>query len=396
MVIGLSEAELRTKLRSLEKAYRELQDSEQKYRLLFEDSAEGMISWDNERTIIAVNKIGAEILGYELPDSLIGLIVTDFFIDEAEAQPLLMIELGYLRDIQVSIRKKDGSRGIISINQTVHRDDSGKISRYEAVFRDITEAKEIHEERERTRTVESELEQERLKRESVEELDELKNKFISTAAHELRTPVTAILGYADFMLTSDLLDTDLVMQDLAVIYRNALRLKDMTDDLLDVQRLTSGRLTLQISEFDIVKNLQEIAEELSALFSDKGQQLVLNIPESQWIEADSSKIDQVLINLLRNANKFTPEEGIVTVNMSSSAETLTFSIVDNGIGVACDDLLKLFKPFPGIDHGLHVSSTGLGLSLCKGIIDLHNGDIQAASEGLGRGTVFTVVLPIRL
>ncbi|MBT7617121.1 MAG: PAS domain S-box protein, partial [Calditrichaeota bacterium] len=94
MVIGLSEAELRTKLRSLEKAYRELQDSEQKYRLLFEDSAEGMISWDNERTIIAVNKIGAEILGYELPDSLIGLIVTDFFIDEAEAQPLLMIELG--------------------------------------------------------------------------------------------------------------------------------------------------------------------------------------------------------------------------------------------------------------------------------------------------------------
>ena len=231
--------------------------------------------------------------------------------------------------------------------------------------------------------------------EQEQELSSMKTQFISTATHELRTPVTSILGYLELVL--DYTDQDLsdeVRKDLNVVFRNANRLVSLTNDLLDVQRITSGRFEIQLEQVNVVNTLTDVLEELSPLFTEKKQKLIVNTPTELRVPVDGMRISQLLINLLRNANKFTPEEGKITITVESSETHVQISIKDTGIGLSEEDIGKLFKPFPGIQHGLGVTSTGLGLAICKGIVDLHEGEIWAESEGLGKGTTFTVTIPI--
>ena len=229
----------------------------------------------------------------------------------------------------------------------------------------------------------------------LKELDQLKSNFIVTATHELRTPVTSILGYADFMLTSGMAISDEQKQDLEVIFRNSQRLARLTDDLLDIQRIQTGRLSLNIKLFDIVSTVQQVQNEIIPLFNDKQQRLNITLPDSLMIEGDSNRIHQLLINLLSNSNKFTPDGGKIDLEVSQDQDSAIFKITDSGIGIDEEDIDKLFSPFPGINHGLNVKSTGLGLSICKGIVELHHGTIKAFSKGKGMGTTFTFRLPLK-
>jgi len=186
---------------------------------------------------------------------------------------------------------------------------------------------------------------------------------------------------------------EIVKDDLNVVFRNSIRLVTLTNDLLDVQRITSGRFEIHREQVDLVNTLNEVVEELTPLFNEKQQVLSVVAPGELGVEVDELRISQLLINLLRNANKFTPEHGNVTVSVESIEGNVLVTVKDTGIGLSVEDLGKLFKPFPGIHHGLGVSSTGLGLAICKGIVDMHNAMIWAESEGLGKGSTFTVKLP---
>ena len=230
----------------------------------------------------------------------------------------------------------------------------------------------------------------------LKQLDELKSRFLVTATHELRTPVTAILGYIDFMVSphGPKLD-DPIKNDLSVVLRNAKRLVVLTNDLLDIQRIETGRLQIHIEEMDIVSVFLDGVEELERLIKEKGQKLVTDIPDSLIMQGDSTRMSQVFINLIRNANKFTPEGGEVKVSISSSDSEVAVTVKDSGIGISVEDQERLFTPFPGINHGLNVSSSGLGLSICKGIVDLHGGKIWAESDGPGKGTTFTFTAPLK-
>ena len=122
--------------------------------------------------------------------------------------------------------------------------------------------------------------------------------------------------------------------------------------------------------------------------------LLVDAPTELSVQVDEIRISQLFINLLRNANKFTPEEGQIIVTVEPSESHVQISFKDSGIGLSEEDIGKLFKPFPGIHHGLGVSSTGLGLAICKGIIDLHEGDIWVESGGPGEGSTFIVRIPV--
>ncbi len=229
------------------------------------------------------------------------------------------------------------------------------------------------------------------------ELDEMKSEFIVTATHELRTPVTSILGFVDLMIVDEGNNlSDLGKSDLKIVLRNAKRLATLTNDLLDVQRLQTGRLEIVKKEFDLAGMIQQVSEELALLFQEKNQRLSMDVPETgMTILGDEFRISQVLTNLLRNANKFTPDEGEVSLSAEKQGDRIEVRIKDTGIGMAPDDLVKLFKPFPGIHHGLNVTSSGLGLSISKGIVELHKGTIWAESEGKGKGSTFTFSIPIQ-
>ena len=237
--------------------------------------------------------------------------------------------------------------------------------------------------------------EERIKVQQAEEMERLKTNFISTATHELRTPVTSILGYLEIVLDDPSRDIpEAVRKDLKVVFRNATRLVTLTNDLLDVQRITSGRFEIQREQVDIMKTLNDILEELSPLFAEKKQDLLVKAPKELSVDIDELRISQLFTNLLRNANKFTPEEGNITVTVELYENHVQVSVKDTGIGLSEEDMGKLFKPFPGIQHGLVVSSTGLGLAISKGIVDMHNGKIWAESDGPGKGSTFYVKIPI--
>jgi signal transduction histidine kinase len=178
-----------------------------------------------------------------------------------------------------------------------------------------------------------------------------------------------------------------------VVLRNSHRLVSFINDLLDVQRITAGKLVAQLEPVDIVKTLGEVVGEMSHLFSVKDQVLVVEAPETVVVSVDEPRIGQLFINLLRNANKFTPEGGKVTVSVEPGENHVRVSVKDSGVGLSEEDIGKLFMPFPLINRELGVSSTGLGLAICKGIVELHNGEIWAESEGHGKGSTFIVKIP---
>jgi PAS domain S-box-containing protein len=236
---------------------------------------------------------------------------------------------------------------------------------------------------------------EQVRVEQEQELGELKTQFISTATHELRTPVTSILGYIELILADQNRNIpDAVREDLEVVFRNAIRLVTLTNDLLDVQRITSGRFDIQPEKNDIVSIIGEILEEMSPLFSEKRQMVDLVSPKEVVVDVDETRISQLFVNLLRNANKFTSSEGNITVSVESGEDLVLISVKDSGIGLSEEDIGKLFVPFPGIRHGLNESSTGLGLAICKGIVDMHDGEIWVESGGHGKGSTITFTLPL--
>jgi len=239
--------------------------------------------------------------------------------------------------------------------------------------------------------------EEKIKTEQEQELGRLKNQFISTATHELRTPVTSILGYLELVLSDANLDISTVIrEDLNVVLRNAKRLVTLTNDLLDVQKITSGRFEIQLGQVDIVNTLNEVVEELSPMFAEKQQVLQVKAPTELVVDADEIRISQLFINLLRNSNKFTPDEGTITVSVEPDESQVMIKVKDTGIGMSEEDVEKLFEPFPGISHGLAVSSTGLGLAICKGIVEIHKGDIWAESGGPGKGSTFNLRIPFNV
>ncbi len=232
--------------------------------------------------------------------------------------------------------------------------------------------------------------------EELKALDKVKDQFIGMAAHELRTPLTSIKGYIDFILGGSVGEIpENVLGLLNVVQRNTRRLESLTNDLLDQQQLECGKMDVVFDTFPVSYMLENIVEEFSPIMEKKNQILtVVDNVETGLISADKNRLSQVLCNLLSNASKFSSENSDIFLIVDEDQSHLKFTVKDEGFGLSPEDIEKLFKPFPEIDRPtVTEKSTGLGLSICKGIVNLHGGEIWAESEGRDMGSKFVFTIP---
>ncbi len=235
--------------------------------------------------------------------------------------------------------------------------------------------------------------------EELRDLDRMKTQFLANMSHELRTPLNSIIGFSRVMLKGiDGALTDLQTADLTSIYNSGQHLLRMINDILDMSKIEAGRMDLSFDELSLDEIAQSVLSSARALVKDRPVELLLSIPEdlpSVW--ADGQRVRQVLINLLSNAAKFT-EEGKVTLRaavLPESAEFVTVSVEDTGIGIDAEAQKKLFVPFQQVDASTtrRAGGTGLGLSICRSFVEMQGGKIWVDSE-LGKGSTFSFTLPI--
>ena len=226
-----------------------------------------------------------------------------------------------------------------------------------------------------------------------------KSAFLANMSHELRTPLNAILGFAELLLDQAYGPLN-VKQSRYVghIHSSGKHLLTLINDLLDLSKVEAGKVELRSEAFVLHEALTAALTEIGPQADAKRLELELHVDESlSAITADPVRFTQIVLNLLSNAVKFTPEGGTVTVTASSlTSGWVEIAVQDTGIGIKAEDLLKLFQPFTQLETPFVKSSqgTGLGLALTKHLVELHGGQIVAASEGEGLGSTFTVRLPL--
>lgn len=221
--------------------------------------------------------------------------------------------------------------------------------------------------------------------------EQIKTKFISHISHEFRTPINSILGYSE-LLGEEFAGSLTPKQKEFVndIKISSLHLLGMVNEILDMSKIDSGTMKLNLSEFSLKNCIQEVLNIVKPLFMQKQQELKTEIPDLT-IKADYQKFQQILFNLLSNAIKYTQEKGIIKILCTKDNNIIKISVIDNGIGIAKKDLKKIFKRFEQIGETKQ-NSTGLGLAITRELISIHNGSINVISTPK-QGTIFTVEFP---
>jgi len=222
-------------------------------------------------------------------------------------------------------------------------------------------------------------------------LDKLKNEFVSVASHELRTPMTAIKSYLWMALEGQggpLNEKQRYYLDRA--YTSVDRLIKMVNDMLNISRIESGRLAIEIKSVDMKQLTQEVIDEVTPRANELGLTVSLEQSESlPLVLADPDKIKEVLLNLIGNSLKFTPKDGKIAISFIHKGDFIETTVLDTGAGIEAEDIPKLFQKF-GLLPGSYAANqaalgTGLGLYICKSIVELHEGAILARSGGKGKG-----------
>jgi PAS domain S-box-containing protein len=225
-----------------------------------------------------------------------------------------------------------------------------------------------------------------------------KSEFLATMSHELRTPLNAILGFSELLLDDSTGKYNAATRQkfLTQISTGGKHLLDLINDILDLSKVEAGQMFLELETVSITETVGQVMNTIEPIAAKKGVRVEANVGAAGRVQADPHKMVQMLLNLVSNAVKFTPEGGSVTIAAQRQAETVEISVTDTGIGIAKSDLDRLFREFQQLDSGpgRHQEGTGLGLALTKRLAALHGGDVRVVSE-LGKGSVFTLELPLQ-
>jgi PAS domain S-box-containing protein len=231
----------------------------------------------------------------------------------------------------------------------------------------------------------------------LQDATEAKSRFLASMSHELRTPLNAILGFSELMLddASNKYDQATRQKFLDQINSSGRHLLGLINDILDLSKVEAGRMVLTFETVSTADVVRQVLETIEPLAKKKAIRIVADVTDADLLQADPGKLKQMLLNLVSNAVKFTPEGGSVTIAAQRLSDTMAISVTDTGIGIAPSDLDRLFKEFQQLDSGAgrHQEGTGLGLALTKRLAELHGGDVGVTSA-LGKGSVFTLRLPL--
>ncbi|MFX0008891.1 MAG: PAS domain S-box protein [Candidatus Hermodarchaeota archaeon] len=381
-------------------AEQKLIESEEKFRHLYQKSPCGIALLDMKGTIIDMNSTVFDLFGYP-KEELIGknyINLIGLYPNETKKAIRTVDELMGKGETErdsfhpniVQILNKDGAKVWIASEISIVKVGDDKI--IQAIIQDITEKKESEEKLKNS--------EKKLREQNIElmELDRLKTDFISIAAHELKTPLISIGGYIDLILLREKELQEEIKEDLNHALNNVHRLEDYINKLLDVMKIDAKKMQLVKQDENIYDIIKNTLLELEFQIQQKKIKVIINVPNSIKAKIDAFRLGQVFSNILSNAVKFTPEQGLIEILSSEDEMSYTFKIRDNGKGMTIEEKQKLFGKFVTLSHGADYFSTfnkgsGLGLYIAKGIIEAHGGTIWAQSEGIGKGTAFNFTIP---
>jgi PAS domain S-box-containing protein len=331
--------------------------------------------------------------GNKAPEDVVGKTDFDFFIEE-HARAAFEDEQRVIRTGVPIIDKEekevypDGSTTWLSTTKVPVFDDAGRVTGIVGISRDITERKHAEESR-------LELAREQAARTEAEHANRLKDEFLAVLSHELRTPLTAILGWSKMLLDGDVAEGTRPSA-LTSIYRNAKSQAQLIDDLLDISRIITGRLSIEAKPVELASIVETAVASVRPAAQLKSLTLDTKIDAlAGSVTGDANRLQQVVWNLLSNAIKFTPKGGLVEVRLARVDSRVEVAVRDTGQGIAPDFLPHVFDRFRQADasttrrHG----GLGLGLSIVRHLVELHGGTAHAESAGQGQGSTFRVVLP---
>ena len=389
----------------------EFRKSEKKFRTIVEHIPDSFYMFDFVGTILEVNTVSCEVLGYSKKD-LIGSSLS--FIESEEHRQFLADRLQTIKErghlvFEEAHVKKDGTVIPVQVSaKVVSRDDGGII---QSLVRDISSIKETHDSlryqsvkllqlnhelnmaRGQLKVLNQNLEKKVKERTTqIETLMKQRDDFFIELGHDLKTPLTPLLNLP-FILAKDEKDTERKKM-FDIIIANVNRLKNTVFKTLDLTALNSPSFHLRTVDLDISSEITSWISDYKRSHTLKNIRIVTVLDEGLLVQANRSLIRKLLDNLMSNAVKYCPDGGKVTVGVTSTDALVTLSVSDSGIGMAEEQLHHIFEEFYKADESRHdLMSTGLGLPICKRIVEVHGGHIWAESPGLGKGSTFYVTLP---
>jgi PAS domain S-box-containing protein len=344
---------------------------------IISSSDDAIISKSLDGTIVTWNAAAERLFGYS-PEEAIGrhisLIIPKDRLEE-ETYVLGRIRAGLSVEHYETVRqRKDGSMIEISLSVSpIHVGDT--VVGASKIARDITRQKEL----------------ERI----AEEARRAKDHFLATLSHELRTPLNAVLGYVQ-MLQQGSIPAEQQAKAIDVISRNATALARLVDDVLDLSRIVTGKMRVDLTPCDLDGLVQNAVAAMLPAATSKGVRIDTSVEDGLAAQCDNGRLGQVLWNLLSNAVKFTPGGGSITISARRSDHTVSIVVEDTGAGIAARDLPLVFQPFWQAEgsRSSTAGGLGLGLALTRHLVELHGGSISVTSEGPGQGSRFEVLLPL--
>ncbi|MDR5735952.1 HAMP domain-containing sensor histidine kinase [Caballeronia sp. LZ025] len=272
--------------------------------------------------------------------------------------------------------RKDGSLFWASILISVIRDESGRVAGFAKVVRDMTERRRLEE---------------------LEASSRRMNEFLAMLGHELRNPLAPIRNAVGVLQRQDLVSPDVLRKTRDLVERQLAHMTRLVDDLLDAGRITTGKVKVSAAPIRMQEVVERAVEGIDAMADGKAQTLDVQMPaEPLMVNGDMTRLVQVLQNLLHNASKFTPADGLICVNLSHVQRMAMVRIKDNGRGIEAEALHRVFDLFTqekDPSAAREEGGLGIGLTLARSLVELHGGSIDVSSSGRGHGTTFTVWLP---
>lgn len=364
-----------------------LREKEEKFRALFEQAGDYsfILEYDKTRGFIIAdaNESSVKFHGFTR-DEIIGKAITELDIEkdkETINEFFKRLWAGETIHFETTHKRKDGTAFPVEVTaKAVQLPDKTPIVL--TTEHDITQRKKNEELLIR-------------EKEAAESADKLKSAFLATMSHELRTPLNSIIGFSGILLQGKAGPlTEEQKKQLGMIQSSGNHLLSLINDILDLSKIEAGQVSPKLEVLNLNEILEEIIKLTTPLAKNKGDSLILNSQESFEIITDRLRLRQIIFNLVDNAIKFT-NKGFITINCNKEEKFAVIEVSDTGIGIKEEDQKKLFKPFIQIESYLarkHYGS-GLGLSICKKLVELLGGTINVNSEQ-GKGSTFTVRLPI--
>ncbi len=361
-----------------------LEDSEIRYRRLFESAKDGILLLDTESgKITDANPFMSELLEYS-HEYFLGkeLWEIGIFSDKAanEAAVRTLQDEGYIRYEHLPLETSRGLRVEVEIVANAYREDHHKV--IQCNIRDITERSRLEKETHEQAS-------------ALAELDQRKDEFLAMLSHELRNPLAAITNAVQ-LLSLQKHEDPLQRQARTIIQRQMGQLIRLVDDLMEVSRISSGRIHLQKERTGLNGIVERAVETTRSLMDQHRHEITVSLSlQPLWLHADASRLEQVVVNLLTNAAKFTADGGTIAITVQREAEEAVLRVKDTGVGIAPELLPHIFDLFTQAERTLDRSQGGLGigLSLVQRLAEMHGGRVEVSSV-LGQGSEFVVRLPI--